>query len=103
MLIKNNSKEPRISSQSLRVLRVFIDNPSTERSGSELLILTKLASGTLYPILLRFEKAGWLQSQWEDIDPSEAQRPRKRFYRITPSGLAKASSEFEWLAEGVFT
>ena len=101
MVSKN--KEPRLSSQSLRVLRVFIDDSSTERSGSDLLVLTKLASGTLYPILLRFEKAGWLESQWEDINASEAQRPRKRFYRITPSGIAKASSEFEWLAEGVFT
>ena len=31
-----------------------------------------IASGTLYPILLRLESAGWFVSQWESIDPSVA-------------------------------
>ena len=49
-------------------------------------------SGTLYPLLLRFEAAGWLTSEWEDVDPKEVGRPRKRFYRLTPTGRARANA-----------
>ena len=50
-----------------------------------------LFSGTIYPILSRLERAGWLESRWEEIDPKEEKRPRKRFYRVTENGerLAK--------------
>jgi hypothetical protein len=29
---------------------------------------TGLASGTLYPLLVRLERAGWVAARWEDID-----------------------------------
>ena len=60
-----------------------------------------LASGTLYPILLRLESAGWLASRWESVDPSEAGRPRRRLYRITPGGLRRASEAFATFGRGV--
>ena len=100
MVDKKHNSEPRISLQSLKVLRVFVDDPSDQKSGADIRAITGLASGTVYPILLRFEQAGWLQSEWEKVDPSEVQRPRKRLYRITPTGLSRASEEFDWL-EGV--
>jgi DNA-binding PadR family transcriptional regulator len=37
-------------------------------------------------MLARLEAAGWLSSEWEAIDPREAGRPRRRFYRLTASG-----------------
>lgn len=48
--------------------------------------LTGLPSGTVFPILARFERLGWLQSGWEELDPSQAGRPRRRYYRFTDSG-----------------
>lgn len=45
-----------------------------------------LKSGTVYPLLARLEKAGWLESRWEEIDPAEAGRPRRRLYRLTGEG-----------------
>lgn len=47
-------------------------------------------SGTIHPILARLEQAGWLESRWEEIDPSEKGRPRRRYYRFTSDGAALA-------------
>ena len=59
-----------------------------------------LATGTLYPILLRLESAGWFVSRWENVDPTAVGRPRKRFYRLTAAGLAQASEVFVGLNLG---
>ena len=48
-----------------------------------------MLSGTLYPILARLESAKWLESRWEELDPSMAGRPRKRLYHITGLGYNK--------------
>ena len=60
-----------------------------------------ISSGTLYPILLRLESAGWFVSRWESIDPSSAGRPRRRLYRLTPNGLTRASEVFASFGRGV--
>lgn len=45
------------------------------------------AYGTLYKALDRLERAGLLESRWEEPqDAAEAARPRRRFYRITSMG-----------------
>lgn len=45
------------------------------------------AYGSLYKALDRLERAGQLQSRWEDPrEAAEAGRPRRRFYRLTPAG-----------------
>jgi PadR family transcriptional regulator len=71
------AKEPRHSHQALRVLRLFIENPGGELSGAQISKQLGIASGSLYPILFRYEEAGWLRSQWEEIDPTKASRPRR--------------------------
>lgn len=46
-----------------------------------------LPSGTVYPLLRRFERAGLVNSTWET--PQEAfgqRRPRRRNYRLTAEG-----------------
>jgi PadR family transcriptional regulator PadR len=80
-----------ISFQSAKVLNAFINDPSRELAGADLIIGAQVPSGTLYPILLRFEDAGWLKSRWETGDPSVKGRPLRRLYRITGAGLAKAA------------
>jgi DNA-binding PadR family transcriptional regulator len=91
----------RISLQTLRVLEAFLQNPTEELAGADVHKRSRLASGTLYPILLRLESAGWFVSRWEPIDPVTAGRPRRRLYRLTASGLARASSLFASFNPGV--
>ena len=54
------------------------------------------AYGTLYKALDRLERAGYLESRWEDPNfAAEESRPRRRLYRVTPVGeraLADARS-----------
>lgn len=84
------NETPRLSLQGLLVLRAFLDRPRKDLCGADLLKITNLSSGTLYPILLRFEKNGLLVSEWEDAQPEEAGRPRRRLYKVTPHGAQVA-------------
>src|SRR5258707_12491821 len=84
------SDDVRLSQQGLKVLRFLMETPRERRSGAEMSKATKVGSGTLYPMLARLEAAGWLTSEWEVIDPSEAGRPRRRFYRLTAGGEKNA-------------
>ena len=94
-------RDVRLSLQTLHVLEAFLENPTDQLSGADVQRRSGLASGTLYPILLRLEAAGWFISQWEKIDPSVAGRPRRRLYRLTSSGLSRASEVFTMFARGV--
>jgi PadR family transcriptional regulator, regulatory protein PadR len=94
-------REVRMSLQTLKVLEAFLENPTQQLSGADLMQHCRLASGTLYPILLRLESAGWFVSRWEAIEPSSAGRPRRRFYRLTPTGLKRASEVFAGFGRGV--
>jgi PadR family transcriptional regulator PadR len=87
-------RKPRLSFQTLRVLRLFMNQPVSKLAGSDIWKEIGIQSGTLYPILARLEKAGWLGSEWESIDPKEAARPRKRLYWITGLGQTEAHSAF---------
>ena len=84
----------RLSHQGLRVLRAFLDafreDVRAEMAGAQLMRLAGVSSGTLYPILLRFEKAGLLESRWEEEPPESLGRPRRRFYRMTQAGAQVA-------------
>jgi PadR family transcriptional regulator, regulatory protein PadR len=90
----------RMSLQTLHVLEAFLENPAEQLSGADVQKRCRIASGTLYPILLRLESAGWFVSRWEAIDPVSAGRPRRRLYRLTPNGLTRASEVFASFAGG---
>lgn len=94
-------RDVRMSLQTLKVLEAFLENPADELSGSDVHNRSDIASGTLYPILLRLESAGWFVSRWEAIDPTSAGRPRRRLYRLTRGGLAHASEVFASFGRGV--
>jgi PadR family transcriptional regulator, regulatory protein PadR len=83
--------EFRLTQPALKVLHFLLDKPRRPRSGAEITKATGTLSGTLYPMLIRLENAGWLTSEWEEINPSEAKRPRRRFYRLTSSGQNQAN------------
>ena len=85
--------EPQVTRQTFEVLSALVDCPQEGLSGSQIARTTKLASGTLYPILMRLEQAGSLESQWETEDPHTLGRPRRRFYRVTGLGENRARAE----------
>jgi DNA-binding PadR family transcriptional regulator len=85
----------RLTVQTLLVLQALLKDPGQELYGLELTEATGLFPGTTYPILLRLEKQGWLTSRWEDVDPSVAKRPARRYYKLTPDGAAEASAACE--------
>jgi PadR family transcriptional regulator, regulatory protein PadR len=80
---------------TLKVLGALMASPQDELAGSEIARLIKVASGTLYPILIRLEEAKWLESRWEDQSPQDLGRPRRRLYRVTALGAKKAVREFK--------
>jgi PadR family transcriptional regulator PadR len=83
---------PKMSSAVISVLEVFLQDAGAVRYGLELGAATGLASGTIHPVLARLEAAEWVESEWEDIDPSSVGRPRRRFYRLTAAGVEKATA-----------
>jgi DNA-binding PadR family transcriptional regulator len=87
--------QPRITTQTIKVLAAFMSRTQDEISGAEIGRTTSLASGTLYPILFRLEEAGWVESRWETEDPHELGRPRRRLYQITGVGASKARMAFQ--------
>ena len=83
-------RDPRLSYHTLRVLRLFLQKPREGLAGSAISKRTAMLSGTIYPILMRLERAGWLDSKWEQVEPSEVGRPRRRIYQLTALGYNKA-------------
>ncbi|HUK00652.1 MAG TPA: PadR family transcriptional regulator [Steroidobacteraceae bacterium] len=96
-------RDVRMSLQTLQVLEAFLEHPAEALSGADVHRRSRIASGTLYPILLRLESAGWFTSRWENVNPADAGRPRRRLYRLTPTGLARASEVFASFGQGVRT
>jgi DNA-binding PadR family transcriptional regulator len=81
----------RLTPQTIRVLDCLMAGKAI--SGAEISGITSLKSGSLYPILMRLESAGWVTSEWEKGDPAELGRPRRRYYSITPVGACNARKE----------
>ncbi|SRR6266566_1771994 len=80
----------RMTTSVARVLRLFLEDPGEPRYGFELMQCTGFPSGTLYPILARLERAGWIAGQRVAVDPAAAGRPPRRFYRLTTEGVQAA-------------
>ena len=60
------------------------------RFGFDIMDVTGLPSGTVYPALRRLESLDLVRSDWEsDEDAREHARPRRRYYALTPAGTAQ--------------
>ncbi|MBO3753068.1 PadR family transcriptional regulator [Streptosporangiaceae bacterium NEAU-GS5] len=70
------------------VLDVFLAHPESETYGLLVCQTTGLGPGTVYPILSRLVRVGWLQTSWEK--EHVGQGPKRRLYRLTSKGLAEA-------------
>ncbi|AGZ42837.1 PadR-like family transcriptional regulator [Actinoplanes friuliensis DSM 7358] len=74
------------------VLEALLRDHERESYGLELAQVAGLEPGTIYPILVAFEGAGWLRSRAEDVDVHAAGRPRRRYYVLTPAGVEAAGA-----------
>src|ERR1700754_508138 len=86
---------PRITAPVLKVIAALLADPDGEHYGLELMQETGLPSGTLYPLLLRLDRAGWVTSRWEQLDRVTEGRPNRRYYRLTSIGAAAARVEVD--------
>jgi DNA-binding MarR family transcriptional regulator len=89
------SKKARMTPQTLAVLFALLKHPSEGLYGLEIARRAGYQPGTIHPILARFEALGWLISWREDVDPSDAGRPARRYYRLSPDGAIRARIAIE--------
>ena len=55
--------------------------------GFDIMDISGLPSGTVYPALRRLENAGLVESKWEsDVVARRHQRPPRKYYKLTGSG-----------------
>ena len=73
------------------------------RYGFDVMQVTGLASGTVYPALRRLENAGYVISKWESQRIAQAeQRPARKYYEVTKAGrtaVAEARGRFRLLGQ----
>lgn len=79
---------PHTSPQTLLLFSALLADPSRWRYGYDLSRETGLASGTLYPILMRLSQQKLLDADWQPSD--EPGRPPRHTYRLTADGAALA-------------
>ena len=73
------------------------------RHGFDIMDATGLPSGTVYPILGRLERDGYVRSKWESHAVAQREkRPPRRYYEITAAGsraLAASVEHYRTLGE----
>ena len=71
--------------------------------GFDIVDITGMPGGTVYPALRRLEEAGYLTSIWEKERIAQAElRPRRKYYELTRSGreaLADATKRYRALEQ----
>jgi PadR family transcriptional regulator PadR len=86
---------PSLSYTSLFILQALAQG---HRFGFDIMEITGLPSGTIYPALRRLEALELVTSDWEtDVDARKEGRPRRRYYELTRTGkqqLAEAETRF---------
>jgi len=71
--------------------------------GFDIIDITGLPGGTVYPALRRLERAGYVSSKWEKHSIAQAeQRPPRKYYEMTRAGreaLAEAVKRYRLLEQ----
>jgi PadR family transcriptional regulator PadR len=59
--------------------------------GLDVMEVTGLPSGTVYPALRRLERDGFVNAHWEpEEEATRNARPARRYYQVTPEGHSAA-------------
>jgi PadR family transcriptional regulator, regulatory protein PadR len=74
-----------LTTRARRIVVVLLTD-ATNLSGWTLAKYSRVNSGTLYVWLDRLERAGLIAGVWEEPAADDDDRPRRRFYRLTPDG-----------------
>ena len=77
----------RITPATLDVLAVLLD-ASDSTWGLAVIKASGRPAGSVYPILDRLERSGWVTSEW--ADEPERSGPRRRYYELTADGARAA-------------
>ena len=89
------SDSPALSFTGLFILQALAQG---HRFGFDIMQVTELPSGTIYPALRRLEALQLVSSDWEkDLQARKEGRPRRRYYELTPAGkrqLKEAETRF---------
>jgi PadR family transcriptional regulator, regulatory protein PadR len=72
------------SRQTVQVLELFVLNDEA-LYGAQIVKTLGLKEGTVYPLLHRLERGGYLQKTWVESEPG---RPPRCYYRMTVAGIA---------------
>ena len=71
--------------------------------GFDIIDITGVPGGTVYPALRRLEEAGYLISKWEKQSISQSEpRPQRKYYELTRAGreaLAEAVKRYRLLEQ----
>ncbi|MEP7270433.1 MAG: PadR family transcriptional regulator [Acidobacteriota bacterium] len=71
--------------------------------GFDIIDITGVPGGTVYPALRRLEECGYLSSKWEEQSIAQAEpRPQRRYYDLTGEGrvaLAEAVKRYRLLEQ----
>jgi transcriptional regulator len=94
MALNPPDQEWKKGSAELLVLSLLEDQP---RHGYDISKLIQMRSGgalrfhvtSLYPLLHRLEKQGWIEGLWVE----KADQRRRRYYKLTPKGIAELRSK----------
>jgi DNA-binding PadR family transcriptional regulator len=93
------TRDRKCSDQTLALLAALLDQPRAWRHGYDLSTATRLKSGTLYPILMRFSDRRLLDSKWQPAEQSG--RPPRHLYRLTAQGVAYAREQLADAVPGI--
>ena len=80
----------RITPATVDVLAELLGHAGARTWGLEIIRESGRPPGTVYPILERLERSGWVESSWEDENARPG--PRRRLYALTTEGAAAARS-----------
>lgn len=90
----------RLSYTGLFVLQALAQG---HRFGFDIMDVTQLPSGSVYPALRRLETLGLVRSDWEtDKEARDNARSRRRYYELTKTGreqLVEAESRYRAVAK----
>jgi PadR family transcriptional regulator PadR len=94
MALNPPDQEWKKGSAELLVLSLLEDQP---RHGYDISKLIQMRSGgalrfhvtSLYPLLHRLEKQGWIKGLWVE----KAEQRKRRYYKLTPEGIRELRSK----------
>lgn len=83
----------RITGPLLDVLEVLVAGfqQNQDPHGWTIIKATKRSGPTVYGVLERLEEWEWIVGIWEELPAGES-RPRRRYYRLTPTGRVEAAA-----------